>query len=149
MASRKPREVANPSVSRDAISAQVATFKGNKSWNDLVFCNLVKEQHNVTPTTMATVAPLLQGFLEIGFENCVLPTPKIETAILRSIPSGEKPPRDYCQTRWITEVADHVRLVFNALRLHKLEDDNEQRTPSGRRRYPKTGGFRKKKNERH
>eukprot|EP00959_Pyramimonas_sp_CCMP1952_P339826 7116831-Pyramimonas_sp.AAC.1 len=69
--------------------------------------------------------------------------PKIETAILRSTPSGEKPPKDYCQTRWITEVGDHVRLVFNALRLYKLEDDHEQTTPSERRRYPKTGGFRK------
>ena len=84
------------------------------------------------------------GFLEIGFSNCVLPISKVEAATLRAMHDHEEVPHMYCKVRWVTDVAEHIRLCFNMLRQLKIEDDDERTTPKGRKQNSKTGGFRKR-----
>lgn len=140
--SRKPRECPNPNIQQDDITKVVKDFKCGRAWSDII-CSLAHATHAVTPKMVCFLGSLLQSFLTIGLNNCVLPVGKIESAIAITMYENEKIPQTYCMDRWVSDVTEHIRLAFSMLRLLKIEDITASKTPGGRRRYPKTNSFRR------
>jgi len=140
--SRKPRELANPDVSSECIVSALSKYRGLSRWQTLLGAEIVSVQHSVTPSYVCRLSPLINDFLEIGFKNLVLPMSKFEAAMLSTMDVDDVPSGRSAQV-WASMLCEHIRLCCNMLRIVKLEDDTPTDTPMGRRRYPKSGGFRK------
>jgi len=85
----------------------------------------------------------MSDLVAAGFTNCVLPICKMEMALRKTMLQEEPVPKGFTLELLVGQVAEHIRLCFNMLRLMHVEDGSGISSEGRFRRYPKTGGFRR------
>ena len=140
----RPRSVANPSVGIEVYIDDLRTFKGEKTWPQIVGKSLVKDNRQVLPRDVVTMQPLFLELMSHGLRNCMVMPSRLEQAC-RTV-TDPTVPEPYNAESYALALADHIRIVFNFVRVVCMEEatDNIQaRGPRRNRRYPKTGTFRR------
>ena len=143
MAARRPRELANPDVQHEQLVLLIEKFQAGRTWSSLLGPRLASKAHQICPSLFVRITPLMSDLLAVGFTNCVLPMAKLEKALRQTVLPGEPVANGSTVDLLVGQVAEHIRLCFNMLRLLRVEDKASSHSIGRFRRYPKTGGFRK------
>lgn len=120
MAARRPRELANPDVQHEQLVLLIEKFQAGRTWASLLGPRLASKAHQICPSLFVRITALMSYLLAVGFTNCVLPMAKLEKALRQTM----LPPVANSSTvdLLVGQVAEHIRLCFNMLRLLRVED---------------------------
>ena len=106
--------------------------------------SLAKHYRNVTPAMLIGALPLINGLIDSGLKTAVIQTSKMEQALRIELSANVicRGPAEDLEVL-VHGVATHVQHLMAMLRYLKAED-SAPAGPGGQRRYPKSGGFRRR-----
>ena len=104
---------------------------------------LVKDLRSVTPAMMEHCKSLVLSFLDIGGKSCVLQMAKMEASLSRVIAHNPLLAGDEKHEALVLSLATHCQSVWSMFRYLKKEEQMPV-LQQGARRYPKTGGIRRR-----
>eukprot|EP00811_Abedinium_folium_P006551 NODE_16038_length_1015_cov_16.773649.p1 GENE.NODE_16038_length_1015_cov_16.773649~~NODE_16038_length_1015_cov_16.773649.p1 ORF type:complete len:299 (+),score=13.45 NODE_16038_length_1015_cov_16.773649:41-937(+) len=101
---------------------------------------VAQDVRQVTPSDMSHLAKLVMEFIDAGVANCVLQSSRLRAGLTSSLMSKRWLVGSWSLDEAVTSACTHIMNVFRAFREWAKED----LIVKGARRYPHTGGLRKK-----
>ena len=138
------RQVANKAVQMDTYAnALEAWMTSQPLVNIMVKVGpvLCTDARQVTPGAFQSICPLLKGLIHGGCSNGVLQSMKLREGMLVALMRHKELCGDHPIEDIVAKVCGHVCVVMGLLRETKFEECHQT---SISRRFPRSGGFRKK-----
>jgi len=101
---------------------------------------LTKDLCGVTPSMIQRVSPLVISLIDEGCTSGVIQATKLEQSVLSELPTNEVLAGSAELDSLAHDFTCHMQAIFLLLRAMRAED----LSASGPRKYPKTGGFRRR-----
>ena len=109
----RPRSVANPSVGIEVYIEDLRTFKGERTWPQIVGKSLVKDHRQVLPRDVVILQPLFLELMSHGLTNCMVTPSRLEQAC-RTV-TDPTVPEPYNAESYALALADHIRPISTRL----------------------------------
>ena len=141
---KRPRAKANKEVGVESYASQIDAWLSSQPLVEIsvkVGPVLCTDMRSVTAASFTSIATLLNGFISVGLDNGVLQGIKLKEALMQCLLRSPSFLGQANLANVVPKISDHIQTVMSTLREAKYEENNQV---SLYRRYPRTGGFRKK-----